>query len=1183
MLDGWFIFLSSLIYLGLLFLVASYGDRRAAEGRALNARPEVYVLAIAVYCTSWTFYGSVGLAAATGYDFLPIYLGPILMFTVGWPVLRKILYIAKSQNITSIADFVAARYGKSQIVAVLVTLIAVIGAVPYIALQLKAVATNFNLLLGYPEIAMPDPAGQGFWWADTATIVAAMMALFAILFGTRKLDTTEHHEGMVLAIAFESVVKLAAFMAVGFFVTFMMFDGFSDVLSAAAGNERVRDAFLTPPDPLVWLTTTFLAMVAIICLPRQFHVAIVENTNPRALRSARWLFPAYLVAINIFVIPIALAGLIVFDGRPVDGDTFVQTLPMEEEAEFMTLLAFLGGLSAATGMVIVATVALSTMVCNDLVVPFLLRRSRFWANRGGDATQTLLFVRRMAIASIIFLAWLYYRFLGEGYALASIGLLSFAAVAQFAPALFGGVYWARANRTGAIMGIGAGFAVWYYTLMLPTMADAGLLPQSFLIQGLFGADWTRPRALFGVEGLAQLTHGVMWSLLANLTGFIGGSLLARVRPIDTVQSEAFLRPEVTATGVAARRWTGLVTVRDLKALATAFVGRQRVRQAFGRLAHAESYNISSDAPADLGLVQQTERLLTGVLGSASARLVMAMSFERHDLNVKSALSLLDDATAAIRYNRELLQSTVENVSQGIAVFDNDLRLICRNARYLDLQDLPPESGRLGVSLQEIIHFVVSRGEYGPGDPNEIIEERVEGYSSGSTYRYRRTRPSGMVLEAQTTPVEGTGVVVTLTDITEQVQSEAALREANENLERWVEERTRELRETNQALERAKLEAEEANRSKTKFLAAASHDLLQPLNAARLFTMALSVNRSSEENSELIGRAETSLTAVDDLLSALLDISKLDAGAVPPKFEDFAADDLLSQLKTEFAVMAEKSDLDLRVVPSSLVVRSDPKLLRRVLQNLLSNAIRYAESGKVLMGCRRNARGVRIEVWDTGPGIPAEQLEAVFEEFRRLDQSAGREQGAGLGLAIVERIARTLGHEIDVQSWPGKGTVFSVGLPVGNRHAIRVPAPVQTLHPRSELEGRMVLCIDNEQSILDGMNAVLDRWGARVLMATDMVSARRAITDSDIPPDLIIADYHLAPGEKGVDAVQDIRLLADHQIPAIVVTADRSDEVRNEATEADCQVLNKPVKPGALRALMMRQLAEMPSRLRSAGK
>src|SRR5574337_297638 len=480
MLRGWVIVLASFAYLGVLFAIAYWGDKRAEAGRSIIANPYIYALSLAVYCTTWTFYGSVGRAASSGIGFLPVYLGPTLMVALWWYVWRKVIRISKTYRITSIADFIATRYGKSQALGGLVTVIAVVGVIPYISLQLKAISSSFTILLHYPRIVMPAKAVALPFVQDSALYIAMMLAAFAILFGTRHLDAAERHEGLVAAIAFESVVKLLAFLAVGAFVTFGVYGGFGEIFTLASERHGLG-ALLTVPRAAgsygTWAFLTVLSMLSIMFLPRQFQISVVENVDENHLAKAIWLFPLYLLLINLFVLPLALGGLMLFPEGGVDADTFVLTLPMSLRKQGLTLFAFIGGLSAGTGMVIVETIALSTMVCNDLVMPVLLRQRWLRINERQDVSGLLIGIRRLAIGAILILGYIYFRAAGEAYALVAIGLISFAAVAQFAPAILGGIYWRGATRSGAIAGLSAGFAVWAYTLALPSFAKSGWLPR----------------------------------------------------------------------------------------------------------------------------------------------------------------------------------------------------------------------------------------------------------------------------------------------------------------------------------------------------------------------------------------------------------------------------------------------------------------------------------------------------------------------------------------------------------------------------------------------------------------------------------------------------------------------------------------------------------------------------------
>jgi len=662
MLQGWVIGVVSIAYLGALFGIAWYSDRRADQGRSLIANPYVYSLSLGVYATSWTFYGSVGRAASSGIGFLPIYLGPTLVAALWFVVVGKIVAIAKANRITSIADFIGSRYGKSALLAGLVTVIAVVGIVPYISLQLKAVSNSFTVLTHYPDIAMPAHIGAAPVLSDTAFYVALLLAAFAILFGTRHLDAAERHEGMVAAIAFESVVKLVAFLAVGLFVTFGLYGGFGDVFARAAADPDLGALLAMPEETaggyMSWTWLIVLSTFAIVFLPRQFQVAVVENVDQRHLRQASWLFPLYLLAINLFVLPIALGGLLHFPGGEVDADMFVLALPMVEQQQLLALAVFLGGLSAATGMVIVETIALSTMVSNDLVMPLLLRLKLLDPGERGDLARRLLAIRRGAIVGIVLLGYAYFRFAGEAYALVAIGLISFAAVAQFAPAMLGGIYWKHGTRAGALAGLGAGFTVWGYTLLLPSFARSGWLPQSFLDEGPWGLQLLRPLELFGLSGLDQTTHAMVWSMLANAGMYVVVSLLGRPDPVTRAQAERFVDvSRSSAEPLALRR--GQVSLRDLEGLLARFLGADRTREAFAAYAMRRGAADVEALAADAGLVGFAETQLAGAIGSASARVMVGSLIKEEAPGLEEVMSILDETSQAIAHSKALEQKSRE--------------------------------------------------------------------------------------------------------------------------------------------------------------------------------------------------------------------------------------------------------------------------------------------------------------------------------------------------------------------------------------------------------------------------------------------------------------------------------------------------------------------------------------------
>jgi Na+/proline symporter/signal transduction histidine kinase len=1153
MLQGWIVVAIALAYIGLLFVVASYGDRLRPLGRVGRSRLLIYPLSLAIYCTSWTFFGSVGLASRTGYDFLAIYVGPILMVALASPLIVRIVRLAKSQNITSIADFIAARYGKRQGVAVIVALIAIVGTIPYIALQLKAVSSSLATILG-PFAA--GPAANQPVFGDLALLVTLAMASFAMLFGTRHIDATEHQHGLMLAIAAESIVKLVAFLTVGVFVTFVMSHGPAALFAKAMQHPQAAAVLTSGPSFGTFAVMTLLALFATLLLPRQFHVAVVENNNEDEIRRATWLFPLYLVLINLFVVPIAIAGLLAFPGNKVDGDMYVLALPLAAGAKVMAIAAFVGGLSAATAMVIVESVALAIMVSNDIVMPMVLKRREAYVTGGGDVGSLLLTSRRLAIIAILLLAYFYYRFAGDAQ-LASIGLLSFAAVAQLAPAFFGGLIWRRATARGAIAGMAIGIAVWAYTLLLPSFADAGLLGAAIVTKGPFGVALLRPQALFGL-GLPPLVHGVFWSLTLNVIAYVAFSLARAPAAIERLQADLFVPPDLAPMAPSFLLRRSSVTVGELTATVARYLGEERTRASFDSFAASRHISLAPEAAADFQLLRHAEHLIASAIGAASSRLVLSLLLRRSTVSTQAALKMLDDASAALHYNREILQTALDHVRQGIAVFDKSMHLLCWNRQFGAVLGLPRELVRIGIGLDEILRFNAGKGAFGPGDVDALVAERLAGYPAGKPY-LERFPDRGLVIEVRANRMPGSGIVTTFTDITPSV-------EAAEALERRVHERTYELKLLNDELTRAKAAADDANISKTRFLAAASHDILQPLNAARLYVTSLVERQTGGEAARLAGHVDASLEAVEEIIGALLDISRLDTGALKPDVASFRIDELLRQLEVEFAPLAREKGLALVFVPCSLTVRSDRRLLRRLLQNLVSNAIKYTPGGRVLVGCRRRGQNLQIDVYDTGIGIPRAKQRAVFAEFQRLEQGARVARGLGLGLSIVERISRVLDHRITLESTVERGSHFAVEVPLAPTAASArgrgEPKPVDL----RQLTGMTVLCIDNDAKIRDGMTTLLGGWGCRVIAATDLADATAALQAEPAAPAGLLVDYHLDHGD-GITTIAELRRTYGAALPAILVTADRSAAVRAQAQQNDIQVLNKPIKPAALRALL----------------
>ncbi len=1169
MINWWALLVLSLAYVVVLFAIAYWGDLVEQTRISKLVRSAVYSLTLAVYCTSWTFFGAVGTAAENGWGYLPIYVGPMLVIFFGWPLINRIVAISKRQNLTSIADFIAARYGKAQSLAALVTVIATIGSVPYIALQLKAIVGGFSIVTNYAE------AGASEY--TIALIVAAALAGFAILFGTRKIDVTEHHEGMMIAIAFESVVKLFAFVAIGVFALLLLQDSAGEVTATSARADAV---FSLDRVPDAFVTQLILASAAILCLPRQFHVTIVEAHKDADIKAARWAFPLYLLVFTVFIVPITLAGLKVLPVGAYSSDAFVLALPMESGRDWLTVLAFIGGFSAATSMVIVACVALSTMISNELVMPALLRIKALGLSERADYSRPLIHIRRGAIVVVTLLAFHYYLAMDESAALASIGLLSFAAAAQFMPLILLGMYSHRVTRIGAIAGLTTGFVLWAYTLFLPTLARSGIFPPDFVENGLFGLRWLRPESLIIDVQSNPLTHGVAWSLCANVAVMGIVSMVTRQSMLEKIQARLFVRPIVSPDGVRPMATRSDLTNADLRALADRFLGEQHAQRSFADFAEQQGLDMSPSLIADRRLLQYTERLLAGAIGAASARVVITTALRKTGMEIGDVVLLLDETSQAVRFNRQLTEATLENITQGVSVIDADQRLIGWNTRYLELMNYPDGMVHVGESIEEMIRYNAEVGRFGDCDIEKEVAKRVNFLREGSAYRFESNFVDGKVIEIRGQPMPDGGFVTTYTDITDFKSAEKELVEAKASLEQRVADRTAALESAMQALRGAKAEAEEANASKTRFLAAAAHDLLQPLNAAKLFAALLIEHRDdmTEDQARLVARVESGLLSVEDLLSALLDISRLDSAAPVPRPENVRLRDLFTALESQFSETFAEQGLELRFAPSDVVVHSDPALLRRILQNFVSNARRYTREGGVLIGCRRRNGQVAIQVIDTGVGIAESDQKAVFQEFHRLSEGAERtKRGLGLGLAIVDRIARLLGHEIRLRSVLGKGSCFEVIVPRATGMPA-IPAQPAAIDPRdsSSIDGQVVLCIDNEQEILDGMHGLLRKWGAAPSVATNrdeaLAEMQRVHEASGNWPALLLVDYHLDNKTTGLEVIIALREFSGVNLPAVILTADHSDKVAHLVRLGGHVLLHKPVKPAALRALINRILS-----------
>ncbi|WP_261816183.1 hybrid sensor histidine kinase/response regulator [Vibrio gallicus] len=1149
-MPGWVVVPASLVYLGILFWVAWYGDRRSRW--LARFRPWIYSLSIAVYCTSWTFFGTVGQASDNPWSFLPVYLAPIIVFVFFWRVLARMILIAKREHINSIADFIAARYGKSQGLAVFVTLISVVGILPYIALQLRGIMMGLELIA--PELLPVE--GDGKFYLSWLVVIA--LAGFTVLFGTRHIDNTEHHRGMMMAIAFESIVKLVAFLVVGLFVLYSI-SGMPDISLISSA----KDSYASP-NIATLLIHTGLTMMAIFCLPRQFHSIVVENEQATDLHTARRVFPLYLVLMGIFVLPIAWVGNALLSG--VSADSYVISLPLALGADSVALLAFIGGVSAASGMVIVSTIALAIMVSNDLVMPLLLRRMRISSHNFKLFSGRLLVVRRVLIVLLIVGAWFFYRALDSIGTLSAIGFLSFAAVTQFAPALLGGMYWRRGNRNGVLVGLTVGFVVWLITLMSQASVLAGDATSNFLLSLI-----APPRWLSSLD-IEASDWGLLVSVALNALFYVVVSMLSRPNVSERLQSAAFVgSPSPEADNISL--YQSRVTVGELEMVASRFIGRKRMKSGFVQYWDQQQHVLMPNQNAPSTLIRHTERLLAGVFGASSAKLVLTSALQGKNMHLDELATIVDEASEVYDFSRSLLQGAIEHIGHGIAVVDKQLRLVAWNQRYLELFSFPSGLIQVGRPIEDIIRHNAEQGLCGPGNPEIHVAKRLSHLRRGSTHTSSRQRPNGQVIEVQGNPMPGGGFAMSFSDITVFRQAEQALKDANLTLEERVHERTQELEELNQQLMLANQRSEMESQSKSRFLAAVSHDLMQPLNAARLFTSSLIEVAQDAETKKVANHIENAMYAAESLISDLLDISRLESGKLECNSKPFAIQELFNNLDAEFGVIAEEQSIHFSTIASSLVIDSDIKLLRRVIQNFLTNAFRYSPQGRVVLGVRRVGHNAQIQVWDNGVGVEPSKQQLIFEEFTRTTP-IGADKGLGLGLAISRGISQLLKHQIDVRSWTNKGSVFSISVPIADKPPVTVASPHQSQVDSSSLKQLKVLCVDDELEILLAMEGVLQRWGCEVQSANCLLDAK-LILATEWQPEVVLSDYRLQESATGLDVLQMCKQKLGSDFSGVIISADRAPEIIESVTEQGFEFLAKPVKPLRLRALLNRYQANIP--------
>lgn len=1114
-------------WVALLFAVAFYGDARAGRLDASRTRRAwLYALSLGVYCTSWTFYGAVGEAARQGWDYLPIYLGPALLFVFGFVIVRRLVKVGREQNTGSIADFLSARYGKSSAVGALAACGLLLAVIPYIALQLKSAASTLALMT-------TGGAGAASWGLPVAVAFAA----FAILFGQRKADAAAGNRGLVLAVALESAVKLIAMLAVGAFA-----------LAAWNAAPAAQRAAALDASPLFrggldfrFLVLTLLAGFAALTLPRQFHMMVVEARKPEDAALSRWAFPAYLALVALVAPPIALAGAALLPGA--DPDAYVLALPLTQGADALAMLAFIGGFSAAAGMVTVAALAMSTMLVNDIAAPLLLRAN---PNAAGRFAGGLLLWRRLAVAFLVSAAFLFQLGLSAEAALADIGLVAFAGVAQLAPALLFGLFWRRANRAGALAGMGTGLALWFVMILAPSYAGAA------------------PPAPAGVDPFA---FAALVSLTGNTLAFIVAVAFFETGLVDRLQADAF-----TGGGRAVEPSPPGARIGDIETVLAHVLGKPGAREAMEEIAAGVGRPLRSGDTPTGAVTTLAEARLARAVGAASARILITRVVSGARVSPGEVVTLIDETSEKLRTSHDRLEESersirfyTDNLPALLSYADRDQRLRFANQGYLDFFGLDEDA------IGKPMSAYMSADEYALRRPH--MEAALNGerqvFDILRARHEERRRSWQVVYQPRFEDSQVVGFFGVYQDNTARREAEDALKRAYETLETRVDERTAALKEESEArlvlardLEQARRTAEAATLSKTRFLAAASHDLLQPLSAARLFAGALEAELADApgETRTMALRIERAIDHADTLLRALLDISRFDAGGVTPRPTIFSLGELIEETAAQFAPAAAAKGLTLKALPCRLAVLSDRGLMTSVIQNLVSNAVRYTQSGAVLVGARRSGKEVRLQVIDTGPGVPEARRKAIFREFERGAMATSEDRGLGLGLAVVDRICKSLGHKLTLESEVGVGSTFEVRLP---RATAKPGAGKPQRRKAASLEGLKVLCLDDDPGVLDAMVALLQRWGCDARGAKDREGATRAF--SDAAPDAVLLDYRLGHGDTGPAVYEALCRRWDARPPGLVITAERGETPRTQAAGSGLELLAKPVPPAVLRA------------------
>jgi Na+/proline symporter/signal transduction histidine kinase/CheY-like chemotaxis protein len=1151
MFPNWLLISVSLGYISLLFLIAFLGGKyrhKLVEKQHIV----IYALSLGVYCTSWGFLGTSAQAAKHSFTYISVYLAPILLFVFAWPFIQRIIKTSLRLRITSIADLLSARFGKSQNLAIIITLVALIGTVPYIALQLKAIVYSYKILQETQYLAN---------W-QLGLIVSIILAGFTIIFGIRTIDITERHPGVMIAIAFESLIKLIAFLFVGVYVSFYVYSSPSEIINLTFADRNVLEQFdLSHVIGMVGML--IIVMSAFLCLPRQFQVMFVEIKEAKHSQLARWLLPFYILVFAFFAAPLGLAGALNY-GDSMAADAYVLFLPAFNGHLSYSLFAFLGAVSAASSMVIVSTIALSTMLSNEIVFPLMFKLSKHQPKEFNKFQRQLLLIRKALVLFVIVLSY-GMLLMSPPDTLSSLGEVAFGAIAQIGPALVAAFFWRRATLIGVISGIGVGFSIW---------ALCNLLPQIGLYQ--------HPLAHSTLPATTVIT---LIGLVANIVTLWLVSLSTRQNIREQMQAQFFYENAEKTQQKLLKQ--AKIDVAELTLLVGQFIGQDKAQASFNHF--IQQHGHKKQKQFNEAIIFHAENILASVIGSASAKLVTSLVIGRQEIALDQVAKLVqDNSNQQFEFSRTVLQSAIENANEGISVIDGDLNLVAWNARYLEIFNYPSSLLYIGCPIRELIHYNLNQQPVFIENIDAQVEKRLQFIREGSRHSSERRLANDKIIHIEGNPIPGGGFVMIFSDITVYREAEKVLKEKNYDLESRVQARTSELEKANIELAnancqlaKARAKAEQAHIKKSQYLKACSHDLLQPIAAARLFSSSIQLSpRVSTEEKAQIAKIDASLEIANDLLLDLNEIARIESGNITPVISEVSIPELFSTLNAEFSALTDEYKVSFKCHLSQISIASDAKLLGRILQNLLSNAFRYASGGRIVLGCRRKGDFVSIQVIDNGPGIALEQQNAVFEQFTQLNtQQIVGHKGLGLGLNIAKNLALLLNHKLHLRSAAGHGCNFSVDVPIVSKKCKQTAVEISQ---NINLQNVGVLCVDNEVEVLAGMQQLLSAWKCKVYCATSAQQADHLFNQFEDQIDILLVDYQLTsyqnnkvemPFVDGITLIQQLREKSKYPLPAILITATTDEQVFIRAEQQNIQFLRKIIKPIALRSLMSALLME----------